>query len=110
VNTASPQCLASRSLPDKAFLGLHDAQGTHRAIRFPFTNDATTVAGQALELTVDVSVNDLVVIEGLSRDATPQLLGASCTPLARVDQGVTTTLVANPMQAYTPAPACNPAM
>lgn len=107
---AAPQCLVDRALPAEAFVGLHDSEGTHRAIRFPFMNDATTVSGQALVVSADVSVDDLVVIEGLSRDAPPQLLGTSCTPLARVSQGVTATLVANPMQAYTPAAACNPTM
>ncbi len=109
-STASPQCLVDRALPAGAFVRLHDSAGAHRAIRFPFTNDATTISGQALVVSADVSVDDLVVIEGLSRDASPQLLGTSCTYLARVSQGVTATLVANPMQAYTPAAACNPTM
>jgi hypothetical protein len=109
-STAAPQCLAARGLSDGSFVHLYDSAGAHRAIRFAFTSDATTTSGQALVVRADVSVDDLVVIEGLSRDATPQLLGTSCTPLTRVDQGVTTSLVANPMQAYAPSVACNPTM
>jgi hypothetical protein len=109
-STSAPKCLVDRGLPAEAFVRLHDSAGAHQAIRFPFTNDATTASGQALVVSADVSVDDLAVIEGLSRDATPQLLGTSCTPLARVSQGVTTPLVANPVQAYTPAAACNPTM
>jgi len=77
-----------------------------RAIRIPLSADATT--GQDLTFLAEVGTDYRVVVEALSRDAVPRLVGTSCTPLREGVRQAGASLPANPLVIYSPYLACDP--
>jgi len=99
-------CLNAEGLAAAAFVRLFDPEGNaHQGVRLPATTDLPT--GQTLHVTAEVGTDYLVVIEALTRDQTPRLIGTSCRALPGGVQESGTQIVANPLTVYSPYLACD---
>ncbi len=106
--TLVDQCLgANPSVPRDHYVRLYDATGVERrAIRIPLGAEAPS--GQELVFRAEVGTDYRVVVEAISTDAVPRLVGTSCTPLPEGVRQSGTRLPANPLVIYSPYIACDP--
>ncbi|HYH99463.1 hypothetical protein [Hyalangium sp.] len=100
------QCL-SLQVKANELLILRDGQGTQgRVLRFPVNLTGSGVTSQDVAIEVPVGRDYALVIEGLSQDNPPRLLGSSCNYLPEVNASRNDPILAAPMTLL--SVDCNP--
>jgi hypothetical protein len=100
------QCL-SQQVKANELLILRDGQGTQgRVLRFPVNLTGTGVTSQDISIEVPVGRDYALVIEGLSQDNPPRLLGSSCNYLPEVNASRNDPILTAPMTLI--SVDCNP--
>jgi hypothetical protein len=90
-------CL-SQQVKVSELLILRNSQGSQgRVLRFPVNLTGTGVTSQDVTLEVPVGRDYALVIEGLSQDNPPRLLGSSCNYLPEVNASRNDPILAAPM-------------
>jgi len=100
-------CLHGQVTKDR-LVRLTDSKGAeHPAIAFPAS--APSGGTQDVGITAAVGTDYKLIIEALSADATPQLLGTSCTPLPEgIRSGTNKAVLAEPLKLFSPPLTCDP--
>jgi hypothetical protein len=99
-------CLARQVKRDEAVV-LNDGKGAEgRALRFPVNLSGTGTTSQDVSIEVPVGRDYALIIEAISGDSPPQLLGSSCNYLPEVNASRNDPVLAAPMTLN--AVACDP--
>jgi hypothetical protein len=100
------RCLSQQVKQDEALV-LKDGNGSEgRALRFPVNLSGTGTTSQDVSIEVPVGRDYALIIEAISSDSPPQLLGSSCNYLPEVNASRNDPVLAAPMTLN--AVACDP--
>jgi len=100
-------CLTGQVPRDRLVLLTDDKGRDHLAITL--TASASGGTQEAVTITATVGTDYKLIIEALSTEASPRLVGTSCTPLPEgIRSGTNKAVLAEPLKLFSPPLTCNP--